>query len=121
MWKARAGQWQNAGINVKSATPSEGALAYVSGFVIPKNAPNKEGAYAYLDAMMEKSAQENFAIDLGYNPTVTNAFVAPEMNDRIGFTHEKIDNLDTLDYGQMLTKERRRVWQKWVSTCNDRG
>ena len=38
-------------------TPTEGALAYVSGFVIPKNSPNKEGAYAYLDAMLDKSAQ----------------------------------------------------------------
>ncbi|MBS0244162.1 MAG: extracellular solute-binding protein, partial [Proteobacteria bacterium] len=47
MWKARVVQWQNADINVKAITPSEGALAYVSGFVIPKNAPNKEGAYAY--------------------------------------------------------------------------
>ena len=37
MWKARTVQWQDAGINVKSVAPSEGALAYVSGFVIPKN------------------------------------------------------------------------------------
>ncbi len=76
MWKARTVQWQNAGIPVKSVAPTEGALAYVSGFVIPKNAPNKDGAYAYLDAMMESGAQENFAIDMGYNPTVTNAKVA---------------------------------------------
>ena len=34
--------------------PTEGALAYVSGFVIPKNAPNKDGSYAYLDAMLEQ-------------------------------------------------------------------
>ena len=52
---------------------------YVSGFVIPKNAPNKDGAYAYMDAMLEKGAQENFAIDMGYNPTVTNATVAPDL------------------------------------------
>ena len=61
MWKARAVQWQKAGINVAVVAPSEGALAYVSGFVIPKNAPNKDGAYAFLDAMLEPSAQEDFA------------------------------------------------------------
>src|SRR5947209_339055 len=55
MWKARVVQWQNAGISVQAIVPSEGALAYVSGFVIPKNAPNKAGSYAYLDAMLEKS------------------------------------------------------------------
>jgi len=101
MWKARVVQWQNAGINVKSITPSEGALAYVSGLVIPKNAPNKDGAYAYIDAMLEKSAQEAFAIDMGYNPTVSNATVAPDLNARIGFTPEEIKKLIDLDYDYM--------------------
>lgn len=114
MWKARTVQWQNAGINVKSVAPSEGTLAYVSGFVIPKNAPNKDGAYAYLDAMLEKSAQEAFAIDMGYNPTVTNAVVAPELNERIGFTPEQIAKLVELDYGYMTEHDvaLKEWWDK---------
>ncbi len=98
MWKARVVQWQNAGISVEGMTPTEGALAYVSGFMIPKNAPNKDGAYAYLDAMLEKSAQEAFAIDMGYNPTVTGATVAPDLNKRIGFTEAEQKALVDLDY-----------------------
>ena len=90
------------------STPTEGALAYVSGFVIPKNAPNKDGSYAYLDAMLEKSAQEAFAVDMGYNPTVTNAVVAPDLNKRIGFTPDEIKKLVDLDYDYM-TQERRRA------------
>ncbi len=101
MWKARVVQWQNAGINVKAITPSEGALAYVSGLVIPKNAPNKDGAYAYLDAMLEKSAQEAFAVDMGYNPTVSNAVVAADLNSRIGFPPDEIKKLVDLDYDYM--------------------
>lgn len=101
MWKARVVQWQNAGIPVDSIAPTEGTLAYVSGFVVPKNAPNKDGAYAYLDAMLEKSAQEAFAVDMGYNPTVTNAVVAPDLNKRIGFTPEEIKKLVDLDYDYM--------------------
>lgn len=114
MWKARTVQWQNAGINVKSVAPSEGTLAYVSGFVIPKNAPNKDGAYAYLDAMLEKSAQEAFAIDMGYNPTVTNAVVSPELNERIGFTPEQIAKLVELDYGYMTEQDvaLKEWWDK---------
>src|SRR5216684_3025297 len=69
--KARAVQWQNAGINIETVAPKEGVPMYVSGFGMPKNAPNKAGAYTYLDAMMEASAQEGFAADMGYNPTVT--------------------------------------------------
>jgi putative spermidine/putrescine transport system substrate-binding protein len=98
MWKARVVQWQNAGIPVEGFTPSEGALAYISGFVIPKNAPNKDGAYAYLDAMLAASAQEAFAVDMGYNPTVTNAVVAPDLNKRIGFSAEELKALVDLDY-----------------------
>jgi putative spermidine/putrescine transport system substrate-binding protein len=114
MWKARAVQWQKAGIEVEAITPSEGALAYVSGFVIPKNAPNKDGGYAYLDAMLEASAQENFAIDMGYNPTVTNAKVAPDLNKRIGFTEAEIGKLIDMDYKYMTDNDvaLKEWWDK---------
>jgi len=98
MWKARVVQWQNAGISVEPVAPAEGVPMYVSGFMIPKNAPNKAGGYAYMDAMLEKSAQENFAVDMGYNPTVTNATVAPDLQKRIGFTKEEESRLVDLDY-----------------------
>ena len=114
MWKARTVQWQNAGINVQSVAPSEGTLAYVSGFVIPKNAPNKDGSYAYLDAMLERSAQEAFAVDMGYNPTVNNATVAPDLNTRIGFTPDQIKRLVDLDYGYMTDNDAalKEWWDK---------
>jgi putative spermidine/putrescine transport system substrate-binding protein len=114
MWKARAVQWQNAGISVESVAPSEGVPMYVSGFVIPKNAPNKEGGYAYMDAMLEKSAQENFAIDMGYNPTVTGATVAPDLQKRIGFTKEEESRLVDLDYGYLAKNDSamKEWWDK---------
>jgi len=114
MWKARTVQWQNAGISVLSVAPAEGVPMYVSGFMIPKNAPNKEGGYAYLDAMLEKSAQENFAIDMGYNPTVTNATVAPDLKQRIGFTNEEESRLVDLDYAYLAKNDSamKEWWDK---------
>jgi putative spermidine/putrescine transport system substrate-binding protein len=114
MWKARVIQWQNAGISVQSAAPSEGVPMYVSGFVIPKNAPNKEGGYAYMDAMLEKSAQENFAIDMGYNPTVINATVAPDLKQRIGFTKDEEARLIDLDYAYLARNDSamKEWWDK---------
>ena len=114
MWKARVVQWQNAGINVKAITPSEGTLAYVSGLVIPKNAQNKDGAYAYLNAMLEPSAQEAFAIDMGYNPTVTNAKVASDLNARIGFTPDEVKALIDVDYDTLnkLDVDLKDWWDK---------
>jgi putative spermidine/putrescine transport system substrate-binding protein len=114
MWKARTVQWQNAGISVQCVAPAEGTLAYVSGFVVPKNAPNKKGAYAYLDAMLEKAAQEAFAADMGYNPTVTNAVIPPELHERIGFTPEQIKAMVDLDYGYMTDHDvaLKEWWDK---------
>jgi putative spermidine/putrescine transport system substrate-binding protein len=114
MWKARAVQWQNAGINVETVAPAEGVPMYVSGFVIPKNAPNKVGAYAYLDAMLSASAQEGFAVDMGYNPTVTNAHVPPDVQKRIGFTEEEQKRLVDLDYAYLAKNDSafRDWWDK---------
>jgi putative spermidine/putrescine transport system substrate-binding protein len=114
MWKARAVQWQNAGINVLTVAPKEGIITYVSGLTIPKNAPNKEGAYAFLNAALEPSAQEAFAVDMGYNPVVRNATVAPALRQRIGFTEEEAAMLVNPDL-EFLTKrgpELRDFWDK---------
>jgi putative spermidine/putrescine transport system substrate-binding protein len=111
MWKARAVQWQNAGINVQTVAPKEGVPMYVSGFIMPKNAPNKAGGYAYLDAMMAASAQEGFAVDMGYNPTVTNAKVPPDVQKRIGFTDDEKKLLVDLDYGYMA--KNNSSFQDW--------
>jgi len=75
---------------VTAVAPAEGRCLR-SGFVIPKNSPNKDGAYAYLDAMLDKSAQEAFAVDMGYNPTVTTRCRA-DLNQRIGFTPTRFKN-----------------------------
>ncbi|HLG47307.1 MAG TPA: extracellular solute-binding protein [Reyranella sp.] len=111
MWKARAVQWQNAGINVETVAPKEGVPMYISGFSMPKNSPNKPGAYAWLDAMLSPSAQKNFAIDMGYNPTVTNADVPADVQKRIGFTPEEQKRLVDLDYGYMSKNDS--AFQDW--------
>ena len=105
IWKARVVQWQNAGIPVESVAPAEGLPMYVSGFCIPRNAPNKAGAYAYLNAMLEKSAQEAFAVDMGYNATVNNAAVAPDLLKRIGFTPDEQKRLVDMDYAYLAKND----------------
>jgi putative spermidine/putrescine transport system substrate-binding protein len=111
MWKARAVQWQNAGINIKTVTPKEGIPMYITGFAMPKNAPDKEGAYAFLNAMLDPSAQTAFAVDMGYNPTVTNAHVPPDVQKRIGFTPEEQKRLVDLDYGYLAKNDV--AFQDW--------
>ncbi len=111
MWKARAVQWQNAGIPIETVAAKEGVPMYISGFAMPKNAPNKPGAYAYLNAMLEPSAQEAFAVDMGYNPTITNAHVPADVQKRIGFTPEEEKRLVDLDYGYLAKNDV--AFQDW--------
>ncbi len=112
IWKARVVQWQNAGIPCEAVSPVEGIPAYVSGFVIQKNAPNKDNAYAYMNAMLEKAPQEAFAVDMGYNGTVTGLNVAPDLQKRIGFTPEEEKKLRDLDYG-FLAKNDSAMKEWW--------
>jgi putative spermidine/putrescine transport system substrate-binding protein len=112
MWKARAVQWQNAGVSVQTVVPKEGVLAYVSEFLIPKNAANKDGAYAFLNATLEAKAQEGFAADMGYNPTVTTAQIAPDLNKRIGFSEEEAKHILNPDY-VYLTKNSTQLKEWW--------
>lgn len=112
MWRARVVQWQNAGIPVDSVAPVEGIPLYISGFAIPKNAPNKDNAYAYMNASLEKSAQEAFAVDMGYNGSVTGLTIAPDLQKRIGFTEEELKRLKDYDYG-FLAKNDAAMKEWW--------
>jgi putative spermidine/putrescine transport system substrate-binding protein len=73
IWLARTVMWQNADFPVAGHVPQEGGIVYVSGMVVPANAPDKEGAYAYMNALLEPSAQQGFAAHMGYLPTVGDA------------------------------------------------
>jgi putative spermidine/putrescine transport system substrate-binding protein len=83
MWLARIAMWQNAGIPVAASFPKEGCILYVSGMVIPKNAPNKEAAFKYLNAMLEPAAQLGFAQNMGYLPTVSNATLSGKVAEQL--------------------------------------
>ncbi len=83
MWLARVNMWQNAGIPVKASFPAEGNVLYISGMVVPKNAPNKEAAYKYLDAMLAPSAQTRFAERMGYLPTVDDCPLTGKVGEQL--------------------------------------
>jgi putative spermidine/putrescine transport system substrate-binding protein len=112
MWKARGVMWQNAGVPVQPVAPKEGVVLYVSDFVIPKNAPNKAAAHAYLDAMLAPSAQIGFAETMGYNPTVSNAKVPDAIAKRVGFTKDEQTRLLTPNY-DYIAKNDSQLKEWW--------
>jgi putative spermidine/putrescine transport system substrate-binding protein len=85
IWQARCVMWQNAGFPVTSTFPKEGSVLYVSGMVVPKNAPDKEVAYKYMNAMLAPPAQQGFAEHMGYLPTVTDAPLTGKVAEQLAF------------------------------------
>jgi putative spermidine/putrescine transport system substrate-binding protein len=89
-WRAR-----NALLTVEGSEPlgdvlpREGTYSTWYGAGIPKNANNPEGAYAFLNAMLQSEVQKGFAEDFGYSPSVNNVTLAPEILKKIGFTEDE--------------------------------
>jgi putative spermidine/putrescine transport system substrate-binding protein len=112
IWLARSFMWHNAGFPVKGQFPSEGAILYVSGMVVPKNASNKPAAFKYLNAMLEPSAQQGFAAHMGYLPTVDDAPLSGSVGEQLAFPEPK-PNLVTPDY-PVISKSMSDLNDWWL-------
>ncbi|HUN49641.1 MAG TPA: extracellular solute-binding protein [Candidatus Sulfotelmatobacter sp.] len=111
MWRARAVQWKKAGIPVDSAVPREGATPIVFEMAIPNNAPDKDCAPLYLNAMLDPKAQVGFADKMGYVPTVTNAVLPPDLKKLLDFTPEEQANFFIPDLGYIA--KNNNAWLEW--------
>jgi putative spermidine/putrescine transport system substrate-binding protein len=89
IWLARSFMWHNAGFPVKGHFPKEGAILYVSGMVMPKNAPDKDAAFKYMNALLAPSAQQGFAAHMGYLPTVDDAPLSGSVGEQLAFPTPK--------------------------------
>ncbi len=102
MWLARGYMWQKAGIPLRHVVPKEGVYAILFEAAIPRNARNKDNAYAYLDAMLKPEAQIAFADRMGYLPTVTDARLPAEIAGAISLSEADQARLRSPDYDYLL-------------------
>jgi putative spermidine/putrescine transport system substrate-binding protein len=112
VWLARQVMWQNGGFPVASVFPTDGALLYVSGMVVPKNAPNKAAAFKYIDAMLAPSAQQGFAANMGYLPTVSDAPLAGKVAQQLAFP-DPMPKLVQPDY-ELDAKVKPEIDEWWL-------
>jgi putative spermidine/putrescine transport system substrate-binding protein len=82
--------------------------------VVPKNAPNKEAAFKYINAMLEPSAQRGFAQNMGYLPTVTNAPLTGKVAEQLAFP-DPAPKLVVPDYA-FTTKIQPEMADWWKKT-----
>lgn len=114
MWAARGYMWKSAGIDIDIAVPKEGLALYISDVAIPKNAPNKQAAFAYVNAMLAADPQAAFAKTMGYAPTVENVSLAPELAALIDYTPEQQKDfvLPDLDVMAKADADLQSWWEK---------
>lgn len=98
MWKARAYQWQQAGLPVAAVVPSEGAIPVTFNAAATTFAENPSGASTVLNAMLDPDLQLLFADAMGYLPTVSNAPISDEMRKTLGFTDSEREAFMPPDY-----------------------
>jgi putative spermidine/putrescine transport system substrate-binding protein len=116
MWRARAFQWASGGIPVKDVAPKEGITPILFEMAVPKNAQNKDAAYEFLNAMLDPKAQGGFAQKMGYVPTVTNAPLTSDLQQKLTFTAEEQERFIVPDYDYIAKNNNafREWWQRDV-------
>ncbi|MBV9858947.1 MAG: extracellular solute-binding protein [Alphaproteobacteria bacterium] len=112
IWLARTVMWQNAEFPVTGRVPEEGGILYISGMVMPKNAPDKEGAYAYMNALLEPSAQQGFAAHMGYLPTVGNANLTGKVAEQLALPKDAKLVQPDYEEGAKVQPEMNDWWLK---------
>ncbi len=105
MWLARGFMWKAAGIPVEMAVPEEGAVPILFEAGVPRNSRAKDGAFKYLDAMLDPAAQVAFAVKMGYVPTVKDAKLPADLAERISLTEAQQAKLHPLDYAYMQSQQ----------------
>lgn len=112
MWKARALQWQKAGLPLDFVIPEEGAIPVTFEAAVPKNSRNKDAAWKYMNALLNPEGQVHFAEAMGYAPTVRNASLPPELQATVGFTEQELARIHPYNL-KALANERAAGLDFW--------
>jgi len=113
-WNSTAVELQAEDIPVKFAKPKEGALTWVCGLMLHRDAPNPDRAYEIIDAMLSVDAGKFMIGAYGYGHSNSKAFEA--------FTTEELEATglsatpsDILGAGHFSTPQN----QEWESRMNE--
>ena len=116
-YKARGLQWIKDGVPLAVQYPEEGAIAVTFGASMPQKGPNPEGAYFYLNALLDPKAMAGLAGASFYAPANARADLSPDLRAQIDFSDEEKKKLRFLDYAYVAknTAEWLEWWNKNVT------
>ncbi len=92
-YKARVLQFKSDGINVDFVYPAEGGIATTYGLVLPKKAPDPEGALFYANSLLDPVGMTNLVERSFYSPANTKATLPPADAAKIDLTADERKHL----------------------------
>lgn len=113
-WNSSAVLLQAEGIPVKFARPKEGALTWVCGLMIHKDAPNLDRAYDVIDSLLSVETGKFMINDYGYGHSNLKAFDAFDDATLVslGLSKNPLEILQSGHFQQPQTQE-------WESRMNE--
>ena len=113
-WNSSAVLLQGEDVPVKFAKPKEGALTWVCGFMIHKDAPNLDRAYDAIDALLSAESGKFMIQDYGYGHSNSKAFDEFSDADLVALGLSK-DPKEIFDAGHFMIPQS----QEWESRMNE--
>jgi putative spermidine/putrescine transport system substrate-binding protein len=113
MIQSRAIMWKEGGAPIGFAYPSEGVVYDWWGFAIPKNAQNKDAAYAFLNAELADKAQSAWAGAMWSTPPTRTGIeaVPADVRDRIVMPADQ--NLKILELDDVYIQQNYLDLREW--------
>jgi len=111
MWSGQTATMKQEGEPIAYVVPEDGAIGWVDNWAIPANSENKDLAYAFIDWMISKDFQYDWATSGGPSPANQEAAAAvdPEYAASCGMDEESLNRLVFMQYRDDETK---KVWNE---------
>lgn len=111
VWSGAATQLNATGEKIEYIYPEEGTVAWVDYWSIPKNAPNEDLAYKWIDWMTSVEFQSTYAADLEAQPPIpTNNKVFDVLSDDVKAALYVEDLPEILAFQKELPADINQAW-----------
>lgn len=113
-YRARVLQFKKDGIPVDVSFPKEGAALQTFGAVIPRKASNKEGAYHYMNALLDPKGLAELCQANFYSPASNKVVLPGELGKQITHTAEQKKKLFPPDFDWLAKNDAAQLewWNK---------
>lgn len=110
-YKARGLQWAHDGLPLRVKYPAEGAISITFGACLPKRAPDPDGAYVYLNAMLDRTAMAGLSEASFYAPANAKAALSEAIRRQVDFSPDEQRRLHSADYAYV--SDNTSQWLEW--------